>query len=179
MFENFVKITFHHTAQNPTAIVTEIAGTTRDIVKSTVNVNGYPVLIADTAGIRDGNCGDIVEKEGIRRSINEAGNADLILLVINVQDFLANVGSPTTNSLTCDAFSAYCNQYQRRLHVEGFLSHKKCIIVLNKVDLLRGFEIEALKEAVKNQPQFVFMSCKNEEGITELLNRMSEHFLEL
>ena len=50
--------------------MSEIAGTTRDIVESAVNIGGYPVLLSDTAGLRESD--DIIEKEGVRRAIDRS-----------------------------------------------------------------------------------------------------------
>ena len=65
------------------AIVSEIAGTTRDVVETHLNIDGYPVIIADTAGIRDSK--DEIEKKGIRLSLEKAENADLKLVVVDVK----------------------------------------------------------------------------------------------
>ena len=65
------------------AIVSEIAGTTRDVVETHLNIDGYPVIISDTAGIRDSK--DEIEKKGIRLSLNKAENADLKLVVVEAK----------------------------------------------------------------------------------------------
>lgn len=65
------------------AIVTDIAGTTRDTIKESININGITLNIIDTAGIRNENNIDTVEKIGIDRAKNEAKNADLIILVLD------------------------------------------------------------------------------------------------
>ena len=57
---------FYYEGQRPAAIVTPIAGTTRDVIESAVNIGGYPVLLLDTAGLRETN--DMVEQEGVRRA---------------------------------------------------------------------------------------------------------------
>ncbi len=62
------------------AIVSEIAGTTRDVIEAHLNLNGYPVVISDTAGIRDSK--DEIEKKGIKLALERAENADLNLIVI-------------------------------------------------------------------------------------------------
>ena len=54
--------------QRPAAIVSPIAGTTRDVVETALNIGGYPVIVGDTAGLRDTH--DVVEKEGVRRAID-------------------------------------------------------------------------------------------------------------
>jgi tRNA modification GTPase len=66
------------------AIVSEIAGTTRDVVETHLNIDGYPVIISDTAGIRDSK--DEIEKKGIRLSLYKAENADLKLVVVDAKN---------------------------------------------------------------------------------------------
>ncbi len=65
------------------AIVSEIAGTTRDVVEAHLNLDGYPVIISDTAGIRDSK--DEIEKKGIKLSLKKAENADLKLVVVDAK----------------------------------------------------------------------------------------------
>ena len=64
------------------AIVTDIAGTTRDVLHEKISLNGLPITLTDTAGLRE--TGDIVEQEGIRRAIKEIEQADLLLLVYDL-----------------------------------------------------------------------------------------------
>ena len=68
-----------------TAIVSEIAGTTRDVIDSHLNIKGYPVILSDTAGIRDTD--DVIEKEGVGRAKKKADEADFSILVIDPADF--------------------------------------------------------------------------------------------
>ena len=91
------------------AIVSEIAGTTRDVVETHLNIDGYPVIISDTAGIRDSK--DEIEKKGIRLSLKKAENADLKLVVVDAK----NVD-----------LSGYLND----------LLKNNAILVVNKSDLL-------------------------------------------
>jgi len=93
------------------AIVSEIAGTTRDVVETHLNIDGYPVIISDTAGIRDSK--DEIEKKGIKLSLNKAENADLKLVVVDAKS----------------------------IDLKGFLNDllkKDAILVVNKSDLLKG-----------------------------------------
>tara|TARA_B100000989_G_C19504864_1_gene456013 strand:+ start:75 stop:1406 length:1332 start_codon:yes stop_codon:yes gene_type:complete len=76
------------------AIVSEIAGTTRDVIEAHLNLDGYPVIISDTAGIR--NSKDEIEKKGIKLAIKKAENADLNIIVIEPKsvdftDFLKDI----------------------------------------------------------------------------------------
>ncbi len=92
------------------AIVSEIAGTTRDVVETHLNIDGYPVIISDTAGIRDSK--DEIEKKGIKLSLKKAENADLKLVVVDAKS----------------------------IDLSGFLNDllkKDAILVINKSDLLK------------------------------------------
>jgi len=75
---------FNALARRDAAIVTEIPGTTRDVVRESVHLAGVPVMLADTAGLRDTN--DPVEREGVRRARAELAEADLVLWVVDVTD---------------------------------------------------------------------------------------------
>ena len=93
------------------AIVSEIAGTTRDVIETHLNIDGYPVVISDTAGIR--NSKDEIEKKGIKLSLNKAENADLKLVVVDAKS----------------------------VDLSGFLNDllkNNAILVINKSDLLNG-----------------------------------------
>ena len=70
----------NHLSNRDVAIVSEIAGTTRDVIETHLNLDGYPVTISDTAGIRDSK--DEIEKKGIKLSLNRAEEADLKLVVV-------------------------------------------------------------------------------------------------
>jgi len=92
------------------AIVSEIAGTTRDVVETHLNIDGYPVIISDTAGIRDSK--NEIEKKGIKLSLKKAENADLKLVVVDAES----------------------------IDLSGFLNDllkKNAILVINKSDLLK------------------------------------------
>ena len=92
------------------AIVSEIAGTTRDVVETHLNIDGYPVIISDTAGIRDSK--DEIEKKGIKLSLKKAENADLKLVVVDAK--------------TID-LSGFLNEFLKN----------DSILVVNKSDLLQ------------------------------------------
>ncbi len=70
----------NYLSKKDVAIVSEIAGTTRDVIEVHLNINGYPVVLSDTAGIRDSE--DEIEKKGIKLALKKAEEADLILIVI-------------------------------------------------------------------------------------------------
>ncbi len=68
-----------------TAIVSDIAGTTRDVVTAALDVQGYPVTIADTAGLRQSE--DVIEQEGVRRATSRAAQADAVIAVVHANDW--------------------------------------------------------------------------------------------
>jgi len=74
----------NHLSNRDVAIVSEIAGTTRDVIETHLNLDGYPVTISDTAGIRDSK--DEIEKKGIKLSLNRAEEADLKLVVVEAKN---------------------------------------------------------------------------------------------
>ena len=71
----------NHLSNRDVAIVSEIAGTTRDVIETHLNIDGYPVIISDTAGIRESK--DEIEKKGIKLALRKAEDADLKLIVID------------------------------------------------------------------------------------------------
>ena len=73
----------NHLANRDAAIVSEIAGTTRDIIETHLNIDGYPVVVSDTAGIRESK--NEIEKKGIKLALKKAEDADLKLIVIDVK----------------------------------------------------------------------------------------------
>ena len=86
----------NYLSRRDVAIVSEIAGTTRDVIEAHLNLDGYPVIISDTAGIRDSK--DEIEKKGIKLALKKAENADLTIIVIepksvDFRDFLKEIVS--------------------------------------------------------------------------------------
>ena len=73
----------NHLSNRDAAIVSEIAGTTRDVIEIHLNIDGYPVVVSDTAGIRDSK--NAIEKKGIKLALKKAEDADLKLIVIDAQ----------------------------------------------------------------------------------------------
>ena len=73
----------NHLSNRDVAIVSEIAGTTRDVIETHLNIDGYPVVVSDTAGIRDSK--NEIEKKGIKLALDKAENADLKLIIIDVK----------------------------------------------------------------------------------------------
>ncbi|HEY2032249.1 MAG TPA: tRNA uridine-5-carboxymethylaminomethyl(34) synthesis GTPase MnmE [Rhizomicrobium sp.] len=79
-------------AQRDVAIVSEIAGTTRDVIEVRLDLGGYPVIVSDTAGLRESD--DLIEREGVRRAIEKAKTADIALLLVDASDPAPTAGLP-------------------------------------------------------------------------------------
>lgn len=125
------------------AIVTDIPGTTRDVIEEYVNVRGVPLRLVDTAGIRETE--DIVERIGVERSRQVLKEADLILLVLNYSEELSEED--------VKLFEA----------VEGM----DVIVILNKTDLEPKIDTERVRELANGRP-VVTTSLLKEEGINDL-----------
>ena len=132
------------------AIVTDIAGTTRDVLHEKITLNGLPITLTDTAGLRE--TGDIVEKEGIRRAIKEIEQADLLLLVYDLsqgEDPLA---------LAQEYFAD---------HIEP----KRLMLIGNKFDLT-GKSAEILDY---QGFRHITVSAKQETGVQSLIDAITAH----
>ncbi len=126
------------------AIVTDIAGTTRDIIEERININGVLLHIMDTAGIRQSE--DIVEKIGVDKALDIAKDADLIIMVVDSSIVLSEEDEEILNFIR--------------------KNDKKCIILLNKSDL--GSVIGPEEIACYTSNPVIVISAKDETGIEEL-----------
>ena len=129
------------------AIVTDIAGTTRDIVEGSISLNGIQLNFMDTAGIR--NTDDIVEKYGVDKSLEQINLADLVILVLNNNEELNKEDQELINKL----------------------NNKKYITVINKKDLETKIKID--EEMVKN---IVYTDTISNDGIESLKEKIVELF---
>ncbi|WP_286860107.1 MULTISPECIES: tRNA uridine-5-carboxymethylaminomethyl(34) synthesis GTPase MnmE [Acinetobacter] len=132
------------------AIVTDIAGTTRDVLHEKITLNGLPITLTDTAGLRE--TGDIVEKEGIRRAIKEIEQADLLLLVYDL--------SQGDNPL--------------QLAQEYFAEHiepKRLMLIGNKADLTGAEAIIGDFQGFRH----ITVSAKQETGVQGLIEAITAH----
>jgi len=131
--------------KQPSAIVTDIAGTTRDVLKETIHVDGMPLHIIDTAGLHNSN--DIIEQEGIKRAYTEINNADVVLLVFDTKDNLPD-------------FSI----------LPDLVKNKPIICIRNKIDLSNTkSEIKKLDTQLE-----VSLSAKNGDGVDLLKKTLAE-----
>ena len=128
------------------AIVTDIAGTTRDIVEGTINLDGIILNIIDTAGIRETD--NVVEKIGVEKSKSIIDKCDLIILILNNNDELT----------------------QEDLELLDLIKDKKHIILINKIDLETKINLDLLKE------DYLKISVKDNIGIEELKAKIKQLF---
>src|SRR5690606_17752139 len=138
--------------QENKAIVTDIPGTTRDVIEEYVNVRGIPLRLVDTAGIRETE--DVVERIGVERSRRALEQADLVLLLLNY-------GEPLTED-------------DRRL-LEIVRPHT-AIIVVNKTDLEQRIDLEEVRRRIGDAP-LVLLSLKEERGLDRLEEAIDKLFL--
>ena len=132
-------------AQNQSAIVTDIPGTTRDILKETISIDGLPINIIDTAGLRDSD--DPIEQEGIRRAKAQIQAADCVLNIIDT----------TTADKVSDKFDFE--------HTDV-----KIIYVYNKIDLI---DQQSQVNKSENKAK-IYLSAKTGEGLDQLRQQLKQ-----
>ena len=136
-------------ANREVAIVSEIAGTTRDVIETHLNIDGYPVVISDTAGIRESK--DEIEKKGIKLSLKKAEKADLKLVVVDA----------------------------RNIDLSGFLNDllkDNAILVVNKSDLLRE-KLHSQITKFKHVLISLKKNSNIEKLISEIKNNLKDKFI--
>ncbi|CRL05449.1 CLUMA_CG017965, isoform A [Clunio marinus] len=154
--------------QRDISIVTNIEGTTRDIVESHYDIGGYPVVIADTAGLRESK--DIVESEGILRAKKYASNADFILILIDGEKM-----EKLLKDFEKENVEKYIKEYKNRLGLDdGFRECKQMLTIINKIDLVSCRNKEILKSC-----NFLGISCTKAINIQEALEEIKENLQNL
>ncbi|MDY2793671.1 tRNA uridine-5-carboxymethylaminomethyl(34) synthesis GTPase MnmE [Peptostreptococcus porci] len=131
------------------AIVTDIPGTTRDVIEEFVNINGIPLKIVDTAGIRETE--DIVEKIGVEKSISHLKSSDLNLLVIDI-----------SRELEADDFDILKN-----------IDPNKTIVLLNKIDLESKIDLKEIEKYVDNE-NIISISALKHEGLNSIHQKIEK-----
>lgn len=129
------------------AIVTDISGTTRDIIEGTLNLNGINLNIIDTAGIRETN--DLVEQIGVTKSKNVINTADLVILVLNYNELLSN----------------------EDLEILDSVKNRKHIIFINKTDLDKNIDVDKLKNY-----NIIYGNTVDNGGLQDLKNEIINIF---
>lgn len=135
------------------AIVTDVAGTTRDVLEESIRLHGIGLNIIDTAGIRSTE--DVVEKIGVERALKIASDADLILYVVD-------------SSVALDESDE---------EILDLIRGKKCIVLLNKTDLVPVVEEEELRKRLRDaEISVIRTSTRDNTGIEEFENTIKEMF---
>lgn len=142
----------NHLLHEDKAIVTDIAGTTRDVIEEYVNVRGVPLKLIDTAGIRETD--DKVEKIGVERSRQAIDQADLVMLLLNASEPLT---AEDQELLTATA-------------------DKKRIVVLNKTDLPQQLDQAELQTYLKPAEEVIALSVLANAGIDRLEEQIAKLF---
>jgi len=149
------------------AIVSEIAGTTRDVVETHLNIEGYPVIVSDTAGIRDSK--DEIEKKGIKLSLNKAENADLKLVVVDAKN--PNLSGFLNDLLKKDAILVVNKSDLIKETLDKEISKFNHVLISLKDNLNIDKLIDKIKEQLKNK----FIS---EEDILITRERHRQHLVQ-
>lgn len=163
---NVGKSSFMNTlVQRDISIVTSIEGTTRDVIESHIDINGYPVVVADTAGLRESS--DVVESEGIARARKRMENAEVIVVLID--------GQKMEEKFAADGkvdFNEFQNTYHRQLGLQNLhcLKDKRIFTIVNKIDLMT----DRLKLELKKS-NLLGMSCSQSIRIAEVIDEISKH----
>lgn len=134
------------------AIVTEIEGTTRDIIQESVSIKGIPINIIDTAGIR--NADNKVEQIGIERSRKGASEADLIIAIFDGSRQLSEEDN----------------------EILEIMKDKKCILVLNKIDLQVEDKVKERLQKEFPKDKIIQISAKNKQGMEEIYHEIERLF---
>ena len=139
----------NHLSNRDVAIVSEIAGTTRDVIETHLNIDGYPVIVSDTAGIRESK--NEIEKKGIKLSLNRAEEADLKLIVVDAK-----------NLVFSDVLKGLLDQ--------------NAILVINKSDLLEG-EIDPEIKKLNHVLISIKENLNIDELILKIRNNLKNKFI--
>ncbi len=134
------------------AIVSDIAGTTRDAIEDELIIDGVAFRFIDTAGIRETD--DVVESIGIKKAYEKAENAQLIIFLANSEKF----------KIQSSTFKAEIDTIKKRF------PNKRLLVIANKVDLISSEESSILKNEIEN---LIPLSAKNKIGIDLLLNELT------
>ncbi|XP_044311847.1 tRNA modification GTPase GTPBP3, mitochondrial [Varanus komodoensis] len=156
----------NHLCQKPAAIVSPVAGTTRDVVEAALNIGGFPVVLSDTAGLRETD--DVVEMEGVSRARQRVKAADLLLLVFDAEE-AARQPDQLAHAL------------QDILLPDGPEGSRPYLLVLNKTDLLgeRGrADLQGACTRLELAPACL-LSCKTGDGIVAFLHVLEEQLAQM
>lgn len=135
--------------QENKAIVTEIPGTTRDIIEEYINIEGIPIRLVDTAGIRE--TGDVVEKIGVEKTKEYVDKADLVIFMLDASK----------------------NLEEEDYIIIDLIKDKNKIVVVNKMDMPQKIDIDYIKDRFKNT-SIIYTSVKEDDGIENIKRNIVE-----
>lgn len=170
--------------QRPTAIVSPYAGTTRDVLESTLDVFGFPVVLSDTAGLR--KTANPIEQEGVQRALKKAESADLKILIADCSLLTELIAGQT--KLALPQLARLLLQDSTADHGDGWLegaanvlTPEDTIVVFNKTDLLatdlpRVSPVLGGREGASSSSSSVcWLSCRTEEGMDGFMQTLKRH----
>lgn len=151
-------------AQDDKAIVSSIAGTTRDAMEVPLDVNGYKIVVGDTAGIRESS--DVIEREGIKRAKKKSMASDINILILPADDLSIE------------------NDFLMHAHELVKDKDKDIMVIINKCDLIDKHSKEDILHNLNEQlnipkEKFKFISCTEDIGIEDLVDDLTEKFKRL
>ncbi|KAJ2282867.1 hypothetical protein IW139_006730, partial [Coemansia sp. RSA 353] len=152
-------------AQRQVAIVSPIAGTTRDIVETTLDIGGYPLVVRDTAGLRKASS-DVIEMEGIRRAVEAAQEADIRICMVDAQQALDCTTKPSDSFL-------------QNAEWQALLDLPHTFVVLSKIDTLKSSDgiqaaAQAWAQSQRINNRIVPISCANMFGWESLMQLLAD-----
>lgn len=133
------------------AIVTEVPGTTRDIIEEYINVGGVPLKVIDTAGIRETE--DLVEKIGVEKTHEVIDKSDLVILVLDNSEILN----------------------ENDIDIIEKVKNRKCIVVINKIDLKGKLDEDRVREMLPST-EIIKISAKDEIDLDKVENTIHDMF---
>lgn len=150
----YIKFKLINLGSREAAIVTELPGTTRDLIQVPLDVSGYSVLLIDTAGIRSKTI-DLIEELGMKKSKDQAQAADMVILVIDA-----------LHLIDMDDMDLWLSQYTKNMNVQC----SNCLVYVNKIDVVPEDQIFRFKKMSQSSKWTIcFGSCKAEKGLTDMM----------
>jgi tRNA modification GTPase len=141
---------FNRLARREAAIVSPFPGTTRDVLEVHLDLDGYPVTVLDTAGIREAS--DPVEREGVRRASEQAAGADMVLWIVDATEGEEALAAPRFGHAASAATVWF---------------------VVNKLDLVANVELKSIESKFITTMPVHFISSASGRGVDELVNALS------
>lgn len=160
---------FNVLAQKEAAIVSNIAGTTRDVLELSLNLGGIKCVLSDTAGVRV-QSQDVIEQEGIKRAKQVAQQADVVVAMVERGDLEHGMGILKNVLLEAQQQSEEDSDEEEDNHTEG-LDPENVLLVLNKMDLKRE---DGSSHAKPEHAKTYEISCQTNEGIDSLLEALTQ-----